>query len=86
MKVSLRLLLGFESLDLEIQSLLESLPESGGLDPISRRNSDPARPHSGPEVFAWTLRALSGVLKASPGLLGHVSERVPAGTGKKDLP
>ncbi|OLP75531.1 hypothetical protein AK812_SmicGene44654, partial [Symbiodinium microadriaticum] len=46
-----------------------------------RRSSEV--PHSGPEVFAWTLRALSGVLKASPGLLGHVSERVPAGTGKK---
>ena len=28
-------------------------------------NSDPTRPHHGPKDFAWILRALSGVLKAS---------------------
>ena len=34
---------------------------------VRAANSDPARLHYGPEVFAWTLRALSGVLKASSG-------------------
>ena len=58
---------GFESLNGESPSLPPYLPESGGLDPISGRNSYPARPHYGPKDFAWTLRALSGVLKASPG-------------------
>ena len=37
------------------------------------------------QKFLHGLCALSGVLKASPGLLGHVSERVPAGTERKDL-
>ncbi|OLP86778.1 hypothetical protein AK812_SmicGene32069 [Symbiodinium microadriaticum] len=48
-----------------------SSPRSGiSLAPFRRieaANSDPARPHYGPEVFAWTLRALSDVLKASSG-------------------
>ena len=48
-------------------SLPPYLPESGGLDPFSGRNSYPSRPHYGPEDFAWILRALSGVLKASSG-------------------
>ena len=43
---------------------------SGGSFEVRATNSDPARPHSGPEVFAWTLRALSGVLKASFGAAG----------------
>ena len=41
----------------------------------------PCRPHSGPEVFAWTLRALSGVLKASSGATGP--RFGPAGTGNE---
>ena len=61
---------GFESLNGETPSLPPYLPESGGLDPISGRNSYPARPHYGPTDVAWILRALSGVLKASPGPLG----------------
>ena len=39
-------------------------------EPAAQRhsgNSNPARLHYGPKDFAWTLRALSGVLKASPG-------------------
>ena len=53
---------------------------------IPTPNSDPARPHYGPEVFAWTLRALSGVLKASP---GPPRPRFGASSGRiweKDLP
>ena len=50
-------------------------------------NLDPARPHYGPKDFAWTLRALSGVLKASPKPPGP---RFGASSGrnreKKDLP
>ena len=59
---------------------------SGGSFEVRAANSDPARPHSGPEVFAWTLRALWGVLKASFGAAGprFGASRVPAGIGKKD--
>ena len=42
-----------------------TIPAESGKTELA--NSDPARPHYGPEDFAWTLRALSGVLKASPG-------------------
>ena len=37
-------------------------------------------------VFAWTLRALSGVLKASSGAAGPRFGASSAGIGKKDLP
>ena len=40
------------------------------LSKLEPANSDPARPHYGPKDFAWTLRALSGVLKASSGAAG----------------
>ena len=35
-----------------------------------RSNNLPARPHYGPKDFAWTFRALSGLLKASSGAAG----------------
>ena len=48
----------------------------GGLAPFQRIFRSPScklrpcQPHYGPEVFAWTLRALLGVLKASSGAAG----------------
>ena len=48
-------------------------------------NLYPARPHYGPEDFARTLRALSGVLEANPGAAGRVLEGVRAGKGEKDF-
>ena len=66
--------MGKKSLDVEAPSLPQSLLQFAvvqtrltGSAEVELPNLYPARPHYGPEDFAWTLRALSGVLKASPG-------------------
>ena len=61
-----------KSLDVEAPSLPQSLLQFAvvqtrltGSAEVELPNLYPARPHYGPKDFAWTLRALSGVLKAS---------------------
>ena len=65
--------MGKKSLDVEAPSLPQSLLQFAvvqtrltGSAEVELPKLYPARPHYGPKDFAWTLRALSGVLKASP--------------------
>ena len=66
--------MGKTSLDVEAPSLPQSLLQFAvvqtrltGSAEVELPKLYPARPHYGPKDFAWTLRALSGVLKANPG-------------------